>query len=252
MEIDPAEVYAQLQMFKDQLGTEEAFLRYLEEKKQTVEEARRFVEDNLLAQKYLEIIAGKAAVGEAEIRKFYDENPDRFREGERMRASWILIRCTPEDPEEMRENARKRIEEVQARLQDGADFAELAKEYSQTNSAPKGGDIGFFPKGVMVKPFEEAAFSLEPGEVSPIFETQFGYNIVKATGYKEPSIIPFEEVKPTIALQLTEKAAGGLIAEKINELQKVANIEIPDTPMFPMEPEGEAGAQAGEQEVSTP
>ena len=91
----------------------------------------------------------------------------------RVRASHILVKTEDE------------INKLVEKLADGADFAELAQEYSLCPSGRQGGDLGFFGKGMMVKPFEDAAFALEVGEVSAPVETQFGWHLVKLTGKKD-------------------------------------------------------------------
>lgn len=91
----------------------------------------------------------------------------------KVRASHILVKTEDE------------INELVQKLADGADFAELAQEYSLCPSGRQGGDLGFFGKGMMVKPFEDTAFALEVGEVSAPVETQFGWHLVKLTGKKD-------------------------------------------------------------------
>lgn len=125
----------------------------------------------------------KMQVTEEEIKKFYDDNADKFQGDEERRASHILIgfglNPTPVAKEEARKKALKILEEVK---KDSRQFAELAKKHSQDpGSAANGGDLGMFGRGVMVKAFDDAVFSMTPGAVSDLVESEFGYHIIKLT-----------------------------------------------------------------------
>jgi len=129
----------------------------------------------------------KAAIGK------YKAFPEQFMTPPQIHASHILIKKD-------RENARVLADEILAKAKGGADFADLAKKYSDDpGSKENGGDLGFFPRKRMVKQFEDAAFDLKnPGDISEVFETQFGYHIVKLEGRKESELIPFEKIKEQI------------------------------------------------------
>ena len=87
----------------------------------------------------------------------------------------------------------------------GEDFAAMAREYSQIPNAPDGGVVTPFPRGVMVPEFEKMAFELKDGELSPVFETVYGFNIIRKTGTFPPKPVPFEEVKPTLMLEMSKQ-----------------------------------------------
>ena len=127
----------------------------------------------------------KIDVTENDANNYYSGNPKEFETPEQVKASHILIASdtsdTSVDPNDAKAKALAKAEQLLAQLKDGADFAELAKANSTCPSASKGGDLGFFSKGDMVAPFEEAAFALEPGQLSDIVETKFGYHIIKRT-----------------------------------------------------------------------
>ena len=110
----------------------------------------------------------------------------------------------------------------------GEDFAALAKEYSQAATAAKGGDLGFFPRGVMVPMLEEVAFRTEVGQTSPVFETVYGYNILKVLEKKAPVLKPFAEVKPWLMVELARQQEGQVLQAKLVELRDAATIEILD------------------------
>ena len=116
---------------------------------------------------------------------------------EQVRASHILISTKPidpnADPNQAKAQAKDKAEELLKKVKDGADFAALAKENSDCPSNAQGGDLGLFPRGQMVKPFEDAAFALKVGEISDLVETQFGYHIIKVTEHQDPNQITFRE-----------------------------------------------------------
>ncbi|UCD51955.1 MAG: peptidylprolyl isomerase, partial [Phycisphaerales bacterium] len=125
---------------------------------------------NMARQQYLEAQwAGKIDVNDAMAQTYYDENSKEFESAEQVRASHILIKpeaADANDPNAVKAAAKAETEKLLAQLKDGADFAELAKAHSDCPSASKGGDLGLFGRGQMVPPFEQAAFALQPGEMS--------------------------------------------------------------------------------------
>jgi peptidyl-prolyl cis-trans isomerase C len=107
----------------------------------------------------------------------------------------------------------------------GEDFAKLAESNSDCPSAKQGGDLDYFGKGQMVKPFEDAAFALKPGEMSGVVETQFGYHIIKVTDRKDAAKTPFEEVKGRITDFLKNNKVKEALEAKVAELKKVAKVD---------------------------
>jgi peptidyl-prolyl cis-trans isomerase C len=199
-------------------------------------EKRGFTESTLQAsinrqlsiQKFIqETIVPQAIVPEAAIREAYDENPQNFTTQEEVKASHILINSAEGDPQEKKDEALKEAQRVAALAKaDGADFAELARQHSQGPSGPSGGDLGYFTRGRMVKPFEDAAFSLKVNEVSNPVLTQFGYHIIKVTDRKEASTVSFEEVRERLDQDLTNRMISELIGRKLSQLREEAKIEV--------------------------
>jgi peptidyl-prolyl cis-trans isomerase D len=160
-------------------------------------------------------IARTIAIPEDQARAFYDQNLKRWGQAERRRASHILITAGPGGSAADKPQARKLAESVLAKLRSNpADFARLAKEYSKDpGSAQKGGDLGWFGRGMMVKPFEDVAFSLKEGETSGIVETDFGFHIIRVTGAEAATTKPFAEVKDQIEAELQKQAAQKRFSE---------------------------------------
>jgi peptidyl-prolyl cis-trans isomerase C len=188
---------------------------------------KQLIQDDLTIQKLIEQeVASKIAVSDEEVQKMYEERKEQFNEPEQVQASHILVEVSPEATQEEKDAARKKIEDVLAQAKAGKDFAELAKEYSSCPSKEMGGDLGFFARGMMVKPFEDAAFALKEGEISDIVETQFGYHIIKLTGKKAQRTIPFEEAKASLTQGVLEQKKNTEINNWINNLRASAMIEI--------------------------
>jgi peptidyl-prolyl cis-trans isomerase D len=156
-----------------------------------------------------------AAVSEAEARAYYEQNKSRFGQDEQRRASHILLTSGEGGTAKDKAGARKRAEELLARLQaEPGQFDKLARENSKDpGSAAQGGDLGWFGRNMMVKPFEEAAFGLQEGQLSGIVESDFGFHIIKLTGVKGAQARPFEEVRAQIEADLKRQAAGKRFAE---------------------------------------
>ena len=201
----------------------------------------------LTIQKFVEgTIVTKAIVPEETIREAYDQNPQNFSSQEEVKASHILINSAEGDPQEKKDEALKKAKEIAAKAKaDGADFAELARTYSEGPSAPSGGDLGFFSQGRMVKQFDEAAFSMKVNEVSDPVLTQFGYHIIKVTDRKEGSTASYEEVKDKLAQDLRNRMINELIGEKLSQLREEATIELLFPPPPPAAP-GPGGAPLGQ------
>lgn len=150
----------------------------------------------------------KMQTTDEEAKKFYDENASKFQGSEQRHASHILIGAGASASPEAKAEAKKKAEQVLAEVKKNpAKFAELAKKYSQDpGSAEKGGDLGTFGRGSMVKPFEDSAFSMKPGEVSGLVQSDFGYHIIKLTEIVGQGQ-GFETLKPQIRAELMYQKA---------------------------------------------
>lgn len=170
-------------------------------------------------------IAEKIIISEKEKRVFYDAHPDFFKEPEQIKASHILVKLDPSADESQRAKAKAKIEKVQEKLKKGEDFAALAKEFSEGPSNVKGGDLGYFRRGQMVKPFEAAAFALKPNEVSDIVQTQFGYHLIRLAEKKPARILSYENVQEKLGQHLNQEKTQKEIELYIEKLKKSAKIE---------------------------
>ena len=169
--------------------------------------------------------ADKTTIPESEVKAYYDSNPQYFQQPEQVKASHILIKVEPDAKPEAKAAAMAKIKDIQKKLKEGAKFEDLAKEYSEGPSKDKGGDLGYFRRGQMVKPFEEKAFSMKPGEVSDVVETQFGYHLIEVIDIKPASVVPFSEVQERIKKFLEQQKTQAEMFKYIEELRKTAKVE---------------------------
>ncbi len=162
-----------------------------------------------------EALAEQITVSPDEIKSAYDKNAQNYETQEERRASHILIQSPADAPEAEQKTARAKIDAIfQQVKKNPADFAKLAKEHSQDpGSAQKGGDLGFFARGAMVKAFEDAVFSLKENQVSDVVRSEFGYHIIRLTGIKAGKVRSLDEARATIAAELKAQAAGRKFAE---------------------------------------
>lgn len=146
---------------------------------------------------------GEVSVTEGEIADYYEYNPERFKEQRQVKARHILFGVPSDASKEAEAEIKDKALEILKRAQRGEDFPELAKKYSQdTSNASKGGDLGYFKKDQMVKPFEELAFSLNKGEIGGPVRTQFGWHLIKVEDIKEEKVKTLDEVREQIETTL--------------------------------------------------
>lgn len=163
----------------------------------------------------MEAVKKSITLNEADLKSYYEQNAVRLSGNEQRRASHILISAAKDLPAAERQKAKEKIDALLVQVRKTPDvFAELARKNSQdTGSAPAGGDLDFFGRGAMVKPFEDAAFSMKKGDISDVVESDFGYHIIKVTDIKTPQQKSFEELRPSIEADLRTQQAQRKFAE---------------------------------------
>jgi parvulin-like peptidyl-prolyl isomerase len=207
LSVTDEEVDQALAEVKDQFPSEEQFDAMLKQMDVTMEDVRNDIRENTLLRKAVDhYLAGLPEPSTPEIEDFYEENIQRFQEGEKVTASHILISATPGMSEEEQAAAKAEAEDIRNQILNGADFAEMAKEYSaDVHSGARGGELGSFERGRMVAPFEEAAFGLDIGEISEPVKTQFGYHLIKVSDHIDAGTRELGEVRDIIIRQLQQK-----------------------------------------------
>jgi peptidyl-prolyl cis-trans isomerase C len=173
-----------------------------------------------------------ANVSDADLQAFYKKNEDKFKTGDQIRASHILVKTEPE------------AKEIEKQLKGGAKFEDLAKKNSIDGAAAKGGDLGWFGKGSMLPDFEKVAFSLKEGTTSGIVQTKFGYHIIKATGKRPAGTRSFEEVKDQIKAAIGPEKQQETFKKLKEDLKKDAKLSIKEDALKGLKNKGPEDAKA--------
>jgi parvulin-like peptidyl-prolyl isomerase len=218
------EVKAAIRDMEGKFKDRETYLRKLGAMGFSEESYTAYVRQNLSVDRLMDSGVEGPPVTDAELEKFYAENPDKFMRPEVARARHILIQAAPGDAG-AREEARRRAEELLAKIREGGDFAGLAREHSEDSSAQAGGDLGWFPRRQMVKPFEDAVFALEPGQISDIVETEFGFHIIKLEAKQAGEKVALAEVKDRVRQYLEGVKRGEAGQKLLERLRSEAKIE---------------------------
>jgi peptidyl-prolyl cis-trans isomerase C len=208
-------------------SNEQDFAKAIKELEMDEKDLRDYTRRDLVITNFVEkTIVPTVKLAEDDARKFYDQNPDKFTRSESVRASHILIGLDAKASVDDKKKAREKAEKLRKELAGGADFAALAKGNSTCPSSQQGGDLGYFGKGQMVAPFEQAVLALKPGEISDVVETQFGYHVIKLIEKKAAEKAEFKDVRPQIENYLKNQKTGAAVNDYLAEARKGAKIEI--------------------------
>ena len=214
--VSNAEVEDYVDELLEAYGTTEAELvENLEENGATLSEFKYSVKKKIIINQVLEQTAfAGLEVTDAELEQYYVDNMDQFKIPEYVQASHILV------------NTSRDAGSIRGKVLSGVDFAELAGKHSTCPSSANGGDLGWFARGQMVKPFEDAAFALDVGEISGVIETQFGFHVIKLTNRSAESTRTFDEVKPELSQQLLGQKQNDAINTYTGKLEMDADIQV--------------------------
>lgn len=209
--------------FKD----EQEFKKNLKEQKMTEAELKDDIRKNMVIMRLVDekVIKG-ISVSEEESKKYYNEHTEEFKVPEQVRAKHIILRSDPKDDAAKKAETRKKMEDIQAKLKAGEKFEDLAKAHSQDGSSASGGDLGLFPRGVMVPEFEDAAFKMKEGEVSDIVTSPFGLHIIKLEEKKPAGLSQYDEVKKDIIQGLESEIKREKVGKYIASLKAKAKIKL--------------------------
>jgi peptidyl-prolyl cis-trans isomerase C len=226
--VTEAEVNREIESLKDQVAQqaqaqgqdvsrEEAFDQALQQVNLTEQQLRQQVREQLPIQKVQKRVAGGVGPSQDEVEQFYQQNKV-------AQFTTPATRCTRHIL--FNKDQKEKTEEVKKQLQDGGDFAALAKQYSQDpGSAEQGGDLGCIGKGETVPNFEEAVFNAKQGEIVGPVETEFGYHLLEVTDIREESIQPLSEVEAQIRDQLTSDAQAKKFAAWLQKQKEQRNVK---------------------------
>lgn len=225
--VAPAAVSGRIKDIRARFPSDEAFKQALASSGLTEATLEKKIKRGLMIEELVEKeVLDKVVVSPEEVEAFYQGHKDDYAQEEEVHARHILIKVGPGASPEDDGKAKDRAKAVLARAKKGEDFATLAKETSEGPSGARGGDLGYFGRGKMVKSFEEAAFKLKVGEVSDLVRSNFGYHIILVEDRKEGKRPSYDEVKDRVRDDLVrEKAAAGT-REYIEVLRKKAKITV--------------------------
>lgn len=227
--VEDGELDEQYANFRKQFQKDENFKKFLQDNDVSEAEIKEQMQKGILLKKLQLALQAEftetVAVSEKDIKEFYDKNVDNFKVPEGVKASHILISVDKNADEAAKKESRSKIEKIQQQIKAGEDFAELARTHSACPSSSNGGDLGFFGRGQMVEPFEDAAFGMQVGEVSDIVETDFGYHLIKVTEKKAAETQSFEDVKAKIEDWLKQQKLDQKFLQYIETLKADAKID---------------------------
>lgn len=226
--VPEADVDARVAALRAQYPSEEAFAETLQLQEMTLEMLRTDARRSLQVDALLESEIGTSPpVTPEEITEFYEQNPADFQQGEQVRASHILLSFPENADAAAKEEIRVRAAGVLNLVQTGADFAAVARQYSDDpGSRPNGGDLGYFQRGQMVPPFEEAAFSLAPAQISDLIETSFGYHIIQGTDKQAAGTIPLADVRQEVQAYLEGRNRDQEMQAFVDSLRVESDVDI--------------------------
>jgi len=195
----------------------------------TMEEMRENILFSLRANKLFEMqVKSDYVPSNEEIATYYNENKKKYDMPETVHARHILAKVDEKADEKVKAERKQKIDGERKQLVEGADFAKLASEQSDCPSKARGGDLGTFPRGRMVKPFEDAAFGQKVNEIGPVIETQFGFHIIQVLEHNQAKQKLLDEVKGPIAETLKNRKSQESAQNYMDQLKKKAKIVYPE------------------------
>ena len=227
--VEPSKANEAYETIHKRFKTEDEFKKALAG--QGLDEAglRKALEENMLVSMAVEAaVQNVPAATDAEVKKFYDDNPKYFEQPEQAHAAHILLRVQPNSTPEQKAEIQKRLEGIRADIESKKiSFAEAATKNSEDKgSAQKGGDLGFFPRGRMAKPFEDAVFSSPAGTLTPVIETQFGYHLIEVLEIKPAGTMSLAEASAKIKSFLDAQSKQEVIQKHVADLRTKASVEM--------------------------
>jgi peptidyl-prolyl cis-trans isomerase C len=227
---EKAKVDEAMKSVKSRFPNEEAYQKALAAQGIKEDDVRRSIEDRLLIQQVLnEYNKNLLPPGDADIQKFYNDNPKYFEQPEQIHAAVIFLKANAEATPEEKAETKKKLESIRADIEGGKiTFAEAAVKYSDDKkTSANGGDLGMFKRGDMLAVIENAAFATKPGMMTPVVESPFGYHLLSILEVKQPGIAPLDaNIRTSIKNFLEQKANQDNAMKHLRDLRAKVDVEI--------------------------
>ncbi len=227
--VDQAKIDEQLAQIKGNFPKPEAYTKSLEAQGITEDFVKNEIGNSLKINQLVEKnVLSKINITDEQAKDYYDLHQTEFNQPERVRAAHILAKFeSPQPTEDEKKKVRERIEKIEERIKNGEDFTKLATEENDDMLASKqGGDIGVFAKGQVDPAFGDAAFALEPDQVSDIVESAFGYHLIKVSEKLSAGILPFEDAVESVKANLKNKESQEKVKTYIDQLREEFKVKI--------------------------
>ncbi|MDH5324429.1 MAG: peptidylprolyl isomerase [Gammaproteobacteria bacterium] len=225
--VTDSEVETAVARVRQQFKSDDDFARKISAEGYTKESYFHHVKRMVTARSYLDRIRQQAQEPTQEqVHQFYVDNPEKFNMPPLVRARHILLQTNATMDEKQLQQIKAKATELADKIRKGADFAALAREHSQDKSAAQGGDLGYFPRGQMVKPFEDAVFALKPGQVSDVVKTRYGLHIVKLEETRDAAKVSEADATDQIRAFLGAQNLRLQEQKEIQRLRGQAQIEV--------------------------
>lgn len=228
IKVEAAEIDAAVNRFKRTFASEQKFEDFLAQNHLTPETFAANLADELKVQKLLDqkVTSQVGDISDDEALQYYNDHGEKFLQPERIRVHHILLKVTDPKDDKQVQIAQNKAQRILEKIKKGGNFETLARQNSEDPSAFKGGDLGFFAKGDMIKEFEDAAFNLKVGEVSNLVRTPLGFHIIRLDERQASDKVPFNEVRLEIRNQLKQERSNRLFENYVSTLKAKAKIRI--------------------------
>jgi peptidyl-prolyl cis-trans isomerase C len=224
--VSDKDVEAEFQTMKKGFPTADDFASALQQNGVSEAEFKEQLRRSLIVTRFVDReIVGDLKIADADVRRYYDQNPAEMNRREAVHLAQILVRVAPDASADERATAREKIEEILKELRGGTAFADLARRYSDGTEATRGGDTGWMSRGKGAPAIEQAAFALQSGQTSDVVESRLGFHILKVLEKRPEGPIPFEEVQERIRAKLVAREREEKIRAYVGSLKEKARVE---------------------------
>jgi len=223
--VPDGDVESEFRKMKESFATAEAFTATLKKNGVSESDFKDQLRRTLKVTRFVEReVVGDVRVPEEDVRRYYDQNPAEVNRKEAVHLSQILVRVSPDAPQQARAAAREKIEAILKEVKSGGDFADLARRYSEGRE-PQGGDTGWIVRGKGPPAIERAAFAMQAGQTSDVVESRLGFHILKVLARRAEGPIPYDDVKERIRDRLVARERADRLRVYVEGLKEEARVE---------------------------